>query len=134
MQSYGDWNSETDPDDYVLAGDQPDYDVADKRFDGNIGVCGCCHDPWGTLTRHDEAYNGDVSAKGCTPCDDGIKCKEFNTYAPVVPDDMKWPNAGAWAAFYSFVTCANEKFVSYFCQYYKLMIDRYYLDDLRYSN
>jgi len=131
MQSAGDWNSETPGNDYVLAGDPPHHhhtDVADKRFPGNIGVCGCCHDVSGTLTRHDEASL--VTAKGCTPCDDDAKCKEFNTYAEGVLN-MKWPNAGAWAAFYSFVTCANEKFVSDFCQYYKLVINKYYLDDLR---
>ena len=102
---------------YVLYDDQPQHhhtDVADKRFDGTVGVCGCCHDPWGTLTRHDEAYNDEVNAKGCTKCDNDITCREFNTYAARVPSNNKWPNAGAWAAFYSFITCANDKFVCYF--------------------
>jgi len=83
-------------------------DVADKRFDGSVGLCGCCD---GSGVRHDDASNTAISAKECTKCD-GNGCTEFNTYGAGVVN-MKWPNAGAWAAYHSFITCADSNFMIY---------------------
>jgi len=108
MQAPGDWNSETTADDYVLEGNPPHHhhtDVADKRFDGQVGVCGCCADGG---DRHDTVST--ITAKGCFACSG---CSEFNTYGAMVGTQYSWPNAGAWAAFYSFITCADNGFMIY---------------------
>lgn len=112
MQTAPDWGS--DADDYMLEGSPPHHhhsDVADKRFDGQVGMCGCCSGG----TRHDVGTAGGatVLARGCTKCADNIACTEFNKYAEMVTLGMMWPNAGAWAAFYSFVTCADGTFMIY---------------------
>lgn len=118
------WNivdMQTDPDvgsqvdDYPLEDDgngNPQHahtDVADKRFAGTIGICGCC-DSTG-VTRHDDASHSTISADGCFPCA-GTSCTELNTYGAGV-GSMMWPNAGAWAAYHSFITCADENFMIY---------------------
>jgi len=84
-------------------------DVADKRFNGQIGICGCCKSDG--LTRHDLAASlTTTTAESCFAC---TSCIEFNKYAGQVPASMKWPNAGAWAAYYSFITCADNTFMVY---------------------
>merc|ERR1712228_276374 len=95
-------------------------DVADKRFDGSVGLCGCCD---GSGVRHDDSSNTAISAKECTKCD-GNGCTEFNTYGAGVVN-MKWPNAGAWAAYHSFITCADSNFVSYFYIIIIIFINNY---------
>lgn len=118
MQTDPDWGSQdVNGDDYPLMDDgnsNPQHahtDVADKRFDGQVGICGCC-DGLGT-TRHDAASHlaNDPSADTCTPCTTG-GCVELNTYGAGVVD-MKWPNAGAWAAYHSFITCSDNEFMIY---------------------
>lgn len=113
---------QTDPDvgssvdDYPLKDDINDMpqhahtDVADKRFDGQIGICGCCD---GAGLPHDDASHDPLNpqAGACLPCD-GQSCVELNTYGAGVLN-MKWPNAGAWAAYHSFITCADENFMIY---------------------
>jgi hypothetical protein len=97
--------------DYPLAdsGSVPQHahtDVADKRFDGQVGLCGCCDS---SGERHDADVSTTPSAQGCHAC----TCTEFNQYVLDVPGTMLWPNAGAWAAFYSFITCSNNDFMIY---------------------
>jgi hypothetical protein len=114
---------QTDPDvgsnvyDYPLkddANDNPQHahtDVADKRFNGQVGICGCC-DSTGNTPHDDPGHVGnDPSADSCEPCA-GTSCTELNTYGAGVTN-MKWPNAGAWAAYHSFITCADENFMIY---------------------
>merc|ERR1712159_577323 len=84
-------------------------DVADKRFDGSVGLCGCCDN---SGVRHDDPSNTQITAGECTKCA-GQGCTEFNTYGPGVTGGMKWPNAGAWAAYHSFITCADSNFMIY---------------------
>jgi len=106
MQADPDNNSKG-TDDYPLAGNPPQHahtDVADKRFDGQVGICGCCK-------VDGSAYDlTSTTAVGCNAC---TGCNEFNQYAAQVPATMKWPNAGAWAAYYSFITCADNTFMIY---------------------
>jgi hypothetical protein len=83
-------------------------DVADKRFDGTVGICGCCDDAG---KPHDDPTHSAISADSCAKCD-GQSCLELNTYGAGVVN-MKWPNAGAWAAYHSFITCADENFMIY---------------------
>jgi hypothetical protein len=95
-------------------------DVADKRFP-LVGICGCCVDNSGTggdEERLDDAAlsGGDPTAYGCRPCENRAvedSCVEINTYADYTNTDLMWPNAGAWAGFYSFITCANDGFMIY---------------------
>lgn len=116
MQTTPDVGSDTSPlDDYPLmddVNDNPQHahtDVADKRFDGAVGLCGCCEDT-GT-TRHDDPalLGNDPTAEGCHTC---AGCTEINTYGAGVTD-MDWPNAGAWAAYHSFITCSDNEFMIY---------------------
>lgn len=119
MQTSPDWHSGADTLDYPLAdvANVPQHahtDVADKRF--MAGLCGCCK---ADGTKHDANTDG-VSAEGCLKCQDvtdiTAECAEFNTYEALAlseNSDFKWPNAGAWAAYYSFITCANSEFMVY---------------------
>lgn len=101
--------------DYPLADDgnnNPQHahtDVADKRFDGTVGICGCC-DASGN-TRHDDSSHSTVAVDSCNKCA-GTSCVELNTYGAGV-GSMRWPNAGAWAAYHSFITCADGHFMIY---------------------
>lgn len=84
----------------------PDHahsDVADKRF--MAGMCGC-----GDGTDRHDANSGGPAALGCGAVPG---CTDINSYAGLVPGGMKWPNAGAWAAYYSFISCANSDFMIY---------------------
>lgn len=112
-------------------------DVADKRFDARVGICGCCN---AAGNRHDDpnthwdftnsaplaATVGTTDAESCTRCDGAVtgsiyeNCDTINFYNDVfdtngahVNGGYKWPNAGAWAAFYSFITCSNHEFMIY---------------------
>merc|ERR1712088_1116938 len=112
-------------------------DVADKRFSASVGICGCCTS---LGVRHDDNHYWDTAAnKPKNPHPDGTQlvtaeadkchacsgiagqysdCDLINFYddpfkqAPLL-DVYKWPNAGAWAAFYSFITCSNHEFMIY---------------------
>merc|ERR1719220_1208038 len=104
-------------------------DAWDKRLPANVGSCGLCKDKsgvsrgpsltpvisdcasntWtdnvpGASTVLDTAdtldYHGVTSA-----------CGNLNSYLPA--SGYRWPNAGAWAAFYSFVTCARSDYMIY---------------------
>jgi hypothetical protein len=119
MQTSPDWHSGADTLDYPLADvlavpQHAHTDVADKRF--MAGLCGCCK---ADGTKHD-ANALAISADGCLKCQDvtaiTAECSEFNTYEALAINanaDFKWPNAGAWAAYYSFITCANSEFMVY---------------------
>lgn len=87
-------------------------DVADKRIAGTTGICGCCDS---NNVRLDDASFSTISAVGCTACSNaaGAQCDDFDSYHTQVSSGMKWPNVGAWAAFYSFVTCADNTLMVY---------------------
>lgn len=88
-------------------------DVADKRIAGTIGICGCCDST--NNKRLDDASFTTIGVEGCTACANaaGSQCEDFDSYHEVVPSGMKWPNVGAWAAFYSFITCADSTLMVY---------------------
>jgi len=133
MQNTGDWGNGVL--DYEVVSSNPatphhhHADVMDKRFSGKVGICGCCDNAG---TRHDDNsfLDGNTPAslplnpvvlnselEACTACTtfagQYASCDDINTYDDGVPIDMKWPNAGAWAAFYSFITCSNNQFMIY---------------------
>jgi len=123
MQIADDVNSGVD--DYDLYGDPPRHahtDVADKRFP-QVGICGCCNEDVATTNleqRLDDPALAptDPTAFGCKPCvartGATASCVETNTYAEsTFPSSHMWPNAGAWAGFYSFITCADAGFMIY---------------------
>jgi len=114
-------------------------DVADKRFGADVGICGCCNQAG---LRHDDDHYWDGTnhvpkiphpdsdtlltneAAKCVPCSQTTNplyqgCDIINTYedsfvtGQTNADTYKWPNAGAWAAFYSFITCSNHEFMIY---------------------
>lgn len=95
--------------DYPLAAHKHS-DVVDKRITG-VGICGCCSSDGST--RHDEAtvLASTLAADGCAKCLAASGCEDFDNYN--VPTTMKWPNIGAWAAFYSFVSCADNTMMIY---------------------
>jgi len=108
-------------------------DAWDKRLPANTKSCGMCFDKSG----HTRVPNGAVPntpstsicatntvgtiAAGTTSAIDGSStfnynaatgtCVDINEYNPGATN--RWPNAGAWAAFYSFVTCANADYMIY---------------------
>lgn len=103
MQTGGD-NGHQDID-YDLASDSgtPQHahtDVADKRFQAGIDGCGD-----GTNSHNSLASDITPSALGCGVYTDSTLVKAINTYIPT--ESFKWPNAGAWAAFYSFISCSD---------------------------
>merc|ERR1712139_745378 len=93
MQMVGDWGSNADPDteDYPLGaaaggGEVDDHahtDTVDKRFADDFG-----------------AVNDKYSCVGTCNNDDGMQLGGAG-------EIVRWPNAGAWAGFYSFIACAN---------------------------
>jgi hypothetical protein len=93
MQMVGDWGSNADPDteDYPLGaaaggGEVDDHahtDTVDKRFADDFG-----------------AVNDKYSCVGACNNDDGMQLGGAG-------EIVRWPNAGAWAGFYSFIACAN---------------------------
>merc|ERR1712127_494832 len=104
-------------------------DAWDKRLPGDVGSCGLCKD-------RDGVTRGPVTAgviSDCTPntwTGDTLAathvmdntenfdynggsvgtCTNLNGYSS---GSNRWPNAGAWAAFYSFVTCARSDYMIY---------------------
>jgi hypothetical protein len=108
MQSGKDFGA--DVIDYALeddASNKPQHahtDVADKRF--QTGLDGCKNADGDT---HDGSAAG-ILAEGCSAGDSTVRA--MNSYVPT--GTYQWPNAGAWAAFYSFVTCSDETLVSFF--------------------
>merc|ERR1712227_1061519 len=58
-----------------------------------------------------------VAATGCIKQTSDTNCNDnLNNYAAAVAslsENYYWPNAGAWAAFYSFITCSNDDFMVY---------------------
>lgn len=110
-------------------------DAWDKRLPGNVGSCGLCMDhsqvtpgaKIGAVTSQcaDNTWNagsngvsytmGQTEAfnyHGILPTT-GVpsSCANINEYTSGT--DKRWPNAGAWAAFYSFVTCARSDYMIY---------------------
>jgi len=108
-------------------------DAWDKRLPINIGSCGLCKDRTG-ITRSpvttasvssdclDNAWTAD--AAGATATMDLTENFNYNTGTAASPSDCvnvnsydsgskRWPNAGAWAAFYSFITCARSDYMIY---------------------
>merc|ERR1711953_1005149 len=101
MQMAGDWgHNQDDSIDYpngVLEADQIHVhtDTTDKRF---------INQPTGTynqVTGTIELWNGRYEVDG-----DAMTSVDSNT-------QVRWPNAGAYAGFYSFVACANPDTVDY---------------------
>lgn len=81
-------------------------DVADKRFQAGIEGCGDGTD------SHDSLATGlTPSALGCKVYTDSGDVQAINTYLPSL--SFNWPNAGAWAAFYSFVSCSDDSKMIY---------------------
>jgi hypothetical protein len=104
-------------------------DAWDKRLPGDVGSCGLCKDRSGvgrgpvttTVTSDCTPNNWIAGATGATHVMDNTEdfdyhggtvgtCTNLNGYTSGA--DKRWPNAGAWAAFYSFVTCARSDYVS----------------------
>jgi hypothetical protein len=94
MQMVGDWGSNGTPgsEDYPLGGGVDDNhahtDTADKRFADDLRV--------GVDIKNDKYTCVDSG------CDNTAGMQLGGT-----GDIVRWPNAGAWAGFYSFVACAN---------------------------
>lgn len=103
-------------------------DAFDKRFDAaTVGICGCGPAD-GSNERYASASRAAVSgtnlaAKGCQAASgtslDGCVHSQ-NAYTAQVALlatntglSYYWPNAGAWAAFFSFVTCSDDDFMIY---------------------
>merc|ERR1712127_455057 len=111
-------------------------DAWDKRLPGNVGSCGLCKDR-SSVSRHPltiavessctpNTWTADTAAathimdhtenfdyNGGVPALDGNgdnTCVNLNGYSS---GSKRWPNAGAWAAFYSFVTCARSDYMIY---------------------
>merc|ERR1712127_706131 len=109
-------------------------DAWDKRLPGNVGSCGLCKDR-SSVSRHPltiavessctpNTWTADTAAathimdhtenfdyNGGVPALDGNgdnTCVNLNGYSS---GSKRWPNAGAWAAFYSFVTCARSDYM-----------------------
>jgi hypothetical protein len=107
-------------------------DAWDKRLRGDVGSCGLCKDK-GTATRSPLAsatVSSDCLDNTWTAAADGLAhtltstetfdyhtatgaggCTNLNEYSS--GSTRRWPNAGAWAAFYSFVTCARSDYMIY---------------------
>lgn len=117
-------------------------DVMDKRIDAAVGMGGCCTlDANGKVVRYDDDHFFDFTnnwrptdpvASGCLPCDRithtaGVTHGDYRTHNFDLADNINqynnwfvqnpgthhWPNAGAWAAFHSFITCADNQFMIY---------------------
>merc|ERR1712176_1650627 len=65
----------------------------------------------------DAIAQANVAATGCKAQTSDTTCQDtLNNYAAAVGSlggNYYWPNAGAWAAFYSFITCSNDDFMVY---------------------
>jgi len=109
-------------------------DAWDKRLPVGTGSCGLCKDKSSVqrgpstsavgsdcVTNSWEAAITGVTATmgqtegfnyhgGAMATPNG--CIDLNSY-PQSSNLRRWPNAGAWAAFYSFVTCANSDYMIY---------------------
>ena len=119
-RNHGDWGALVE--DYVLVDADPAHhhhtDAFDKRFDASVGICGCGHattgERYASLGAIDQAS---VAATGCKAQTTDTNCADtLNGYAAAVASltgNYYWPNAGAWAAFYSFITCSNDDFMVY---------------------
>merc|ERR1712127_91222 len=110
-------------------------DAWDKRLPAGTGSCGLCKDkssatrgPATSAVGSDCVTNswtattvGVTATMGQTEGFDyhggtGSTCTDLNSYPQSTNAalmDKRWPNAGAWAAFYSFVTCANSDYMIY---------------------
>jgi len=104
-------------------------DAWDKRLPASTGSCGLCKDI-STVTRGPSTSavaseclsntwtagaNGVTATMGATDDFDyhtgaAGACTDLNGYASGA---NRWPNAGAWAAFYSFVTCSRSDYMIY---------------------
>merc|ERR1711915_1051222 len=95
MQMVGDWGSNGTPgsEDYPLGGGVDDNhahtDTVDKRFADDLNVGGV-------------AKNNKYTCVDAGTCDNTAGMQLGGT-----GDIVRWPNAGAFAGFYSFVACAN---------------------------
>jgi len=106
-------------------------DAWDKRLPADTGACGLCKDH-ASATRNPTMHPATVSAECATntftagangphtlsPTDTVNYNAAVGTCAPIPglympPTTHRWPNAGAWAAFYSFVTCARSDYMIY---------------------
>jgi len=110
-------------------------DAWDKRLPGNVGSCGLCKDRDGvtrgpvttgvisdctpnTWTADNPAATYDMDNEEEFDYNGGVPafvlgvntCTNLNGYSS---GSNRWPNAGAWAAFYSFVTCARSDYMIY---------------------
>jgi len=108
--------------------DEAKMDAWDKRLPGDIGSCGLCKDH--ATTARGPGVGAVVSSCASntwTAANDGVSytmgsteafdyngalgaCLNVNEYTS---GTKRWPNAGAWAAFYSFVTCARSDYMIY---------------------
>merc|ERR1711868_138386 len=119
-RNHGDWGALVE--DYVLTDADPAHhhhtDAFDKRFNANVGICGCGHATTGVRYADLPAIDqNSVQATGCKKQTTDTNCADtLNNYAAAVDslaETYYWPNAGAWAAFYSFITCSNDDFMVY---------------------
>ena len=118
--NHGDWGSLNE--DYVLLDSDPAHhhhtDAFDKRFAATVGICGCGDAANGVRYANMDAIDQtNVVATGCQAQLSDNTCSDtLNNYAAAVGSlggNYYWPNAGAWAAFYSFITCSNDDFMVY---------------------
>merc|ERR1712176_828402 len=105
-------------------------DAWDKRLPADIGSCGLCKDKSG-ITPGPSTASAVISSCAANTWTDNTPgastvldpsdtlnyhgatgaCTNLNDYVPA--STHRWPNAGAWAAFYSFVTCARSDYMIY---------------------
>merc|ERR1712193_272327 len=105
-------------------------DAWDKRLPADIGSCGLCKDKSG-ITPGPSTASAVISSCADNTWTDNTPgastvldpsdtlnyhgntgaCTNLNDYVPA--STHRWPNAGAWAAFYSFVTCARSDYMIY---------------------
>merc|ERR1719443_631978 len=110
-------------------------DAWDKRLPAGTGSCGLCKDrssvsrgpstsavvPDCVTNSWSSAVTGVTTTMGLTEgfnyhSGGGSTCTDLNSYPQSSNAALmakRWPNAGAWAAFYSFVTCANADYMIY---------------------
>merc|ERR1719223_652925 len=115
----------------VQGASEAKMDAWDKRLPAGTGSCGLCKDK-SSVTRgpSTSAVGSDCVTNSWTAAVPGVTatmgqgegfdyhggagsvCTDINSY-PQSGSLKRWPNAGAWAAFYSFVTCANSDYMIY---------------------
>merc|ERR1719223_530825 len=115
----------------VQGASEAKMDAWDKRLPAGTGSCGLCKDK-SSVTRgpSTSAVGSDCVTNSWTAAVPGVTatmgqgegfdyhggagsvCTDLNSY-PQSGSLKRWPNAGAWAAFYSFVTCANSDYMIY---------------------